>query len=512
MAPSAHTETERKYDLKVGDDLPRLDDIPGVVEVSKPHKERLDAIYFDTADFRLARHGATLRRRAGGADAGWHLKVPVGGDSRVELRVPLNGVTNAPPDELADLATALVRGAPLRPVVLMKTKRISRQLVGKKGRPVAEVTDDTVTARYLGDESTVDKWREVEVELAGRADAKVLDGAERVLRKAGVRRSARGSKLERVIGISRDQQKSLRAKASAGESVLAYVRAQYDALVDNDLQARQGTEDAVHQMRVAARRMRSVLRVFGKIVDEERTTALRDNLQWLGQRLAAARSLEVQHARFREIIEELPAELVLGPVGQRLTRHFGPAEADARRTVLKTLNGKRYRRLLNEIDQLLTDPPLTKKAKRRASDELPKHVAKAHRKTKRRLRDAKALPAGEQRDVALHSARKAAKRYRYATECAESVVGKPAGKTRQRVKDLTQVLGDHQDGAEALPVLRDLGVRAHLAGVNAFTFGIMHERENARRLRAERLVPTYWRRVKAKLPTKWPSFRGKSSG
>lgn len=504
MAPSAHTETERKYDIGVRDSLPKLRGIPGVVEVDQPRKERLDAIYFDTADFRLARYGATLRRRAGGADAGWHLKVPTGEDAKVELRLPLNGVTNAPPAELAELATALVRGAPLRPVVLMKTKRVSRKLVGKKGRPLAEVTDDTVTARHLGnDESTVDKWREVEVELAGEGDATVLDGTERVLRKAGVRRSARGSKLERVVGVRPEKSKTLRAKASAGEVVLAYVRTQYDELVRHDLQARQGGADAVHQMRVAARRMRSVLRVFGKIVDQDRTGALREDLQWLGQRLSVARSLEVQHARFREIVAELPDKLVLGPVGKLLTRHFGPTEASARRAVLKTLNGKRYRRLLNRIDRLLADPPLTKKAKRRATDELPKHVAKAHSKTKRRLSKAKRLPAGEHRDIALHSARKAAKRYRYAAECAEAVVGKPAGKTRKRTKDLTRVLGDHQDSAEALPVLRDLGVRAHLAGLNSFTFGIMHERENGRRLSAERLVPRYWRRVKAKLPSKW---------
>jgi CHAD domain-containing protein len=510
MAPSAHTETERKYDLKPGDELPRLGDIPGVTKVSKPRKERLDAIYFDTADFRLARHGATLRRRAGGEDAGWHLKVPTGPDAKVELRMPLNGVTNAPPDELADMATALVRGAPLRPVVLMKTKRVSRRLVGRKGRPVAEVTDDTVTARYLGAESTVDKWREVEVELAGQTDPAVLDRAEKVLRKAGVRRSARGSKLERVVGVPRERAKPLRRKASAGDVVLAYVRAQYEQLIHHDLRARQGGEDAVHQMRVAARRMRSVLHVFGKIVDGERTKALRTELQWLGHRLSAARSLEVQHARFREILAELPDKLVVGPVGQRLTRHFSPAEANARRTMLKTLNGKRYRRLLNEIDRLLTDPPLTKNAKRRAKDELPTHVATAYLKTEKRLRAAKRLPKGEKRDLALHDARKAAKRYRYAAECAELVIGKPAKQTHRRVKDMTEVLGDHQDAAEALPVLRDLGVRAHLAGLNAFTFGIMHERENARRASAERLVPHYWRRVKAKLPSKWPTFRGRT--
>lgn len=85
MTVSSEMETELKYEAA---ELPSLRDLPGVRGVDGPRAERLDAIYFDTADLRLARHCAG---RTGGEDAGWHLKVPAGASSRTELRLPLGG-------------------------------------------------------------------------------------------------------------------------------------------------------------------------------------------------------------------------------------------------------------------------------------------------------------------------------------------------------------------------------------------------------------------------------------
>jgi CHAD domain-containing protein/uncharacterized protein YjbK len=479
MAVATHLETERKYDTGVDTELPALRDIPGVAQVDGPRTEQLEAIYFDTADLRLARHGATLRRRTGGTDAGWHLKVPAGPDARSELRLPLTAsATNAPPDELADLTFGMARGAEIRPVARIKTTRDVWQLLGDKGKLLAEVTDDHVDAHRLGDSSTVDKWRELEVELADQDSAGVLDRAEKVLRKAGIRRAKHSSKLARVLPAPPSRPDT--DGDTAGDAVLAYVRTQFEAIVAQDLRVRQDAEDAVHQMRVATRRLRSVLRVYDRIVDGARTRGLRDGLQWLGRRLAQARDLEVQHEYFRSTVTALPAELVVGPVEARLTRHFGPAEASARRTVVKTLGDKRYRRLLDGLDRLLTDPPLTSRAARPARKELPKHLRRARRKMTGRVRLA-----------TLHRGRKAAKRYRYGLEVAEPAVGKKARRARKRAKALTKVLGEHQDGLVAQPVLRELGMRAHLAGENGFTFGLLVGREQERCARVEREYRAY---------------------
>ena len=104
-------------------------------------------------------------------------------------------------------------------------------------------------------------------------------------------------------------------------------------------------------------------------------------------------------------------------------------------------------------------------------------------------------PAGEQRDLALHETRKAAKRLRYATEAAEPAVGKPAKRLRKRLKPVQKLLGDHQDTVVARPVLRELGAQAHLDGGNGFTFGLMHGTEAARAERAEQRLPDRWKRM-----------------
>jgi CHAD domain-containing protein len=488
MSVTSHAETERKYEAAADTKLPKWSDIPGVTDVHGPRTEHLSAVYFDTADQRLARYGATLRRRTGGNDAGWHLKVPAGEDSRTELRLPLDNrpedATNAPPDELANLTLAMTRGAALRPIAQVKTSRRVWELAGENG-PVAEVTDDRVTATRLDGSSNVDEWRELEVELADPAATAVLTGAEKVLRKAGIQRAGHSSKLARVVPPPSVDTPD--AAGTAGEAVLAYVGRQVDAIVTQDLLARRDAPDAVHQLRVAARRLRAALRVYRRLLPE--TERLRTDLRWLGRQLADARDLEVQEEHLSSAVGTLPSELVVGPVPARLTRHFSPATAAARETVTTTLASKRYRRMLDDLAKLVTEPELAPRASRPAAKELPKHLRRAYRKTRSRLSD-----------DTLHRARKAAKRYRYALEAAEPAVGKAAKKARKRAKDFTKVLGEHQDGVVAQPVLRDLGMQAHMAGENGFTYGLLLERERARCARVEEVYPAYWRRLRKTKP------------
>jgi len=489
MAVTAHAETERKYEADPDAKLPKWSDIPGVAEVHGPRTEHLSAVYFDTADQRLARYGATLRRRTGGEDAGWHLKVPAGKDSRTELRLPLEdgpeGATNAPPDELADLTFAMTRGAALRPIAQLKTSRRVWELAGEEGARLAEVTDDRVSATRLDGSSNVDEWRELEVELADPGAIRVLTDAEKVLRKAGITRAGHSSKLARVVPPPAAPVTD--AEGTAGEALLVYVGTHFDALVTQDLLARRDQPDAVHQLRVAARRLRAALRAYNRLLPG--TETLRADLQWLGRRLADARDLEVQEEHLVSAVAALPSDLVVGPVSARLTRHFSPAAAAARETVTATLTDKRYCRLLDSLTRLLADPGLAPRASRPAENELPKHLRRAYRKTKRRLSD-----------DTLHRGRKAAKRYRYALEAAEPAVGEVAKTARKRAKDLTKVLGEHQDGLVAQPLLRDLGMQAHVAGENGFTYGLLLEQERARCARVEEVYPAYWRRLKEVRP------------
>jgi CHAD domain-containing protein len=444
-------ETERKYEANGHAAIPTLDGLPGVTATAGPRHEVLEATYYDTPDLRLARSGLTMRRRAGGSDDGWHLKVPVGKDRRDEIHLPLDGETE-PPAQLAELTLGYTRGAGLGPVARIRTERTTWQLVGRKGRLLAEVTEDHVTAERIAEESEVESWHEVEVEL-GEASDDMLDVTEKRLRKAGFRRSRFGSKLARVLDTG--------GPDPSGDLLTQYIRQQIEKIKHYDVLARQDTDDAVHQMRVAVRRLRSALRVF-RVPNGN----LSVELQWLGRRLSPARDLEVQAERLAQAVVSLPPELAVGPVGARLTRYFGPAQAKAQKSVLKTLRSKRYLTLLDALDNLEPGGRARTKDARRA-----------YRKVGKRLSD------GEP-----HRARKAAKRLRYGLE----VLGKPTGK----VKKFAKLLGEYQDSVIARPLLRQLGMQAHLAGENGFTYGLLHGREQAIAERAERETSQYWDAVK----------------
>ena len=196
-------ETERKYDVGADFAVPDLAG-PGTGQMSLPEIQDLTATYFDTAGLRLAAAHITLRRRTGGTDAGWHIKLPVTADTRRELRFPLGEPTARVPDEIAAQVAPWTAGEQLVPVALLQTERTVRRLIGPVGDVLAEVADDRVTgsrpdpvdpARW----QQTDAWREVEVELVCGTPA-VLDAAAARLAEAGARPSPSASKLARVLG------------------------------------------------------------------------------------------------------------------------------------------------------------------------------------------------------------------------------------------------------------------------------------------------------------------------
>lgn len=173
-------ETERKYDLDEDASLPRWTTLSGVQDAVGPEEQLLEAVYFDTADYRLAAVGVTLRRRLGGSDGGWHLKLPVGVDRRDEIRVgvhPGRGPAPEPatPAELVALTRAFTRGTPLEPVAELTTHLRRWRLTDERGRDLVEVVDDHVTAQTMGATTEARSWREVEVELGDHGDPALLD-------------------------------------------------------------------------------------------------------------------------------------------------------------------------------------------------------------------------------------------------------------------------------------------------------------------------------------------------
>ncbi|MFG2191620.1 CHAD domain-containing protein [Streptomyces sp. NPDC048639] len=537
-------EIERKYDAPESG-LPDLTGVPGVAAVVDRGVTSLDATYYDTEDERLAAAAITLRRRTGGGDEGWHLKLPVDTDVREEIRAPLSARL---PKELAGLVRSRVRHAPLLPIVRLRSERDVHHVVDAEGRLLAEVSTDQVTAERLsGEEGAVPRtadWTEVEVELAEGAGRKLLDAIERVLTHAGMRRATGPSKLARALAETRtpgaeDEEetqgragkagkrkspKAKRGKAkagkgtrdaraatadaakgkapvagkTAGDHVLQYLRAQLDVIVELDPAVRRDQHDSVHRMRVATRRLRSTFKSFRTILDRDVTDPVSDELKWLAAELGVDRDREVLTARLYERLTELPRPLITGPVRARLRTWSNARRRGSRRHVIATLDSDRYLDLLDTLDALLAEPPLRRAAGRAARVVLPRAVLRDFDRLARRVNVALATPRGHDRDVAVHEARKAAKRLRYAAEAARPALGKPAKRLVRHMKALQDALGDHQDSVVARTALRELAVEAQKAHESSFTFGVLYGHEEAQADAREAELPRAWREASRK--------------
>ena len=193
----SHQEVERKFDLAPDQSLPDLVGGP-VASVRPPVLSRLEATYVDTGSLAHAAAKITLRRRTGGDDAGWHLKLPKSGDTRTELRRPLGESVRAVPEELLDQVRAVVRDHAVRPVAVLRTTRTERHLYDADGTDLAVLADDTVEAERLVGTPGQFAWRELEVELV-RGDDALLQSVAEALAAGGVSASASSSKLAKVL-------------------------------------------------------------------------------------------------------------------------------------------------------------------------------------------------------------------------------------------------------------------------------------------------------------------------
>jgi inorganic triphosphatase YgiF len=198
-----HLETEQKYDAAADFILPDLSGLGGYAKATRRQRYYLSATYFDTEGLDLIKNRVTLRRRVGGPDEGWHLKLPVRKDTRQEVRTPLGeGDTGTVPARLAAQVEHITAGRALHPIAILDTERIVVTLTGQAGEPLAEVADDLVTATRLDQPGAAPmRWREIEVEAVEGADAaSLLEAVGQALRGAGARRSSAASKLARLLG------------------------------------------------------------------------------------------------------------------------------------------------------------------------------------------------------------------------------------------------------------------------------------------------------------------------
>jgi CHAD domain-containing protein len=505
--PATHLEVEIKLDADADFVLPDLAALPGVAQVEPVPAVKLAATYLDTDDLALMRNRTTFRRRTGGSDAGWHLKLPASKDERLEIHEPVGRSVRAVPPRLTGLVRVQLQGAPVAPVAKISTTRAVHRLLDADGRVLAEVADDLVVADELGGTTAGSSWREIEVELVD-GDRAVLNRARKLLRAAGARPAGHASKLQRALARRlAEAPASGEAPAAddttAGGAAVRYLSAQLDAIVAEDPRVRLDAEDAVHRMRVATRRARAALAAFRPLFTEGATDELRAELKWLAGVLGAARDAEVMRQELTDQVAALPVELVLGPVRQRIDLELGEAYRTAHDAVIETLDGERYLDLVRALGAFVADPPFAERAAGPADEELRGRVRKAVRRVRAAVAVADTLPPGSERDVQLHEVRIAAKRARYAAEATQAVAGKKAKRVVSVMKAVQETLGHHQDAVVERTWLRDLGVRAHGAGENGFTFGLLHGATLAQAEHDEEQFATVWEQAQPRLAA-WP--------
>ena len=445
------SETERKYDVPEGFVLPSLAGTAGIRGTAEAKTHDLDATYFDTDELTLMQNRRTLRRRSGGDDAGWHLKTPGSGGSRIEHRLPLNGAGDKVPAELTGQVRAIIRRKPLKPIARLRTHRVETPLRDAEGHTLALVAQDSVIAESGG---RTQRWQEVEVELVDGGPA-LLAAVERCLLGAGATPAAGPSKVARALNGRLSAAPKAKPTPKTKNPVFRYAREQRDALTEYDPGVRQGDPESVHKMRVATRRLRSSLKTFKRSFPGFEEVG--DELKWLADLLGQVRDGQVQRGKLLAEVER--AGPAFADAAGRIREHLDYQVREGQAALGKALESERYLKLLDRADELASLPG---NGEPDALGRARKSLGKADG-----LLDT-AFAGGL--DAELHDARKAYKKARYAVEVFAPGAGKSGKALVNALTDLQDVLGAHQDSVVARELLHELGP-------DSFWFGVLWARQ-----------------------------------
>ena len=509
-------EREVKLDVGLSFEVPDLDGVvEGAVTDRRPPVE-LVATYFDTPDLRLLERGITLRRRrdrtVGGEDL-WTLKLPSGKATATLDRTEISWPGTEPdvPDEADRLLRGIVRHATLGVVAELETTRQRLVLKDAEGITLGELDDDTV-AVHGGSQDGL-RFRQVEFEL-DHGEGAVVDALVNRLGGAGAAIDHRGPKLVQALGVEPGtmggpSHPELSRRSRLGDVVKASIAGALDRILDHEYVIRLGRGDteAVHQTRVATRRLRSDLKTFDQVIDPVWRSHTRADLKWIAEGLGEVRDLDVLAGHLES--EQSHA------VGSD-SRPFGELQLDLSRrrevahaALLEAMNSERYVTLLDRLHAAAESPPFANTAqsgKKRppglhpddpANEVLPKLVRRPWRKLRQAVRHAGAHPTDEQ----LHRIRIRAKGLRYAAEAATPVIKKPAKRMATAAEALQTVLGDQHDAVTAEDWFRREATSGSPAV--AFSAGQLVTVQRYRQARLRRQWRKAWAAVDRKKARRW---------
>jgi CHAD domain-containing protein len=456
-------ERELKLTVPDGFSLARMEPHLDTYLASPVSLKRLHTVYYDSDDLRLARWGCSLRFRAG---EGWTLKIPVPHESdalyREEHEFPGDGKT-VPPDAL-DLATAYLRGTMPKPVAELRTLRTSRHVVSDGGEDVADVVEDDV--RVVEGTHVVRRFRQIEIELSDEAPDDALELLGNLLRHEGAGRPDPVAKDVRALGERASEPELAAPRLGKSSPIGDVARAAFAGSVERLIRQDAGLRlhadaEAVHNARVAVRRLRSDLRTFMPVLDEAWAGDLRARLRWLQDGFSAARDADVLLANLRRTSADLPdhdrncIDDVLAPLRA--------AREGAYERMRAMLRDPRYAALLQELVDAAKRSPFTAGGDAPACEAIPAIVGGAWSALRKRVRRRSNPPS----DRELHAMRIGAKRMRYAAEAVAPVAGRSASTLARAVEELQTVLGEQHDAVVAYEQLHEIprdGTAGFVAG------------------------------------------------
>lgn len=456
---------ERELKLNASAEF-RLPDLSvGGLDAIAAARRFLDAVYYDTADLRLARWGCSLRHRT---NEGWTVKLPLVVDRDLQQRreIRFEGRWDRVPTGAEALVRVFARRAPLQQIARLRTVRKPVLLIDGLGRRIAEVVDDDVST--YGGQGPAGWFREIEIELAEGTDEEILKGLVSSLREAGAGAITRMSKLARALGSPALRDPDVVAvepgdDPTAGDVIRAAICRSVHRFIVHMPGVHLGEDpEALHQARVATRRLRSDLRTFGPLLEEGWVASLRDELRWLGGALGTVRDIDVLSARLGAMSARLPAADCY-PLSVMMTMLHTEREM-RRRELLEATGEDRYLELLDRMVDAANHPRLWPSADRPSRDALLELARAPFERLRRTVRELPDKPA----DADLHRIRIRAKRVRYAAEAVAPVVGKKAVRFAAAAAGLQDTLGELQDSTVAHAWL--LVTARHHPGV-AFTAG-----------------------------------------
>lgn len=420
----------------------------------------LISVYFDTPDLALQKAGVSLRVRE--SKSGRVLTMKRGdGLAREEYEAPLVG--DQPPTELAPLREVLTEADAATLAPAYNVRVIRRQRLVRYGDAEIELALDQGEVCGGRRASPIS---EVELELKSGEPAALFDLARELSRSAPLylsfdTKSARGQALvagQPVEARRRDKVK-LERDATAGEAFQKNARNALAAIAANAAVLREAPNpEAVHQVRVAARRLRSALATFRPVVEDARYQAVKDELRWLAKAFDQARNLDV----FAEEVLGPAQKMGAPPAGlPALIAAVEAARQAVRKDACATAAGERFRTLMidatawAETGDWLGAAAGQEPARSYADKVLGKRLKKL-------LKRGRKIEAHD--DAARHAVRIQAKKLRYAAEGFASLYpDKKVDRFVGRLKALQDSLGALNDIATAEPLMASLALSPEAA-------------------------------------------------